>query len=228
MKKRIGLGFDFFDEFLDGGFEKGIINNVYGPAGSGKSLVCMLCALSVIKDGKRVIYVDTEAGFSLERFAQLDEDYKEHLDKIFFLKPNSFEEQRSVFEKMKEVINKDVGLIIVDSISMLYRLELGRADQVYNTNRELGLQVNFLSEAARKNNICVLITSHVYSDFENKEKIRMVGGDFLKYSSKCLLELENLSGGLRHAILVKHRSIEENKTTSFSIVKEGIRKEKKD
>jgi DNA repair protein RadB len=231
-----------FDEFLNGGFELGIINNVYGPSGCGKTLISMIATIKTIEAGKRVIYIDTEGGFSIERFKQLSKDYKEILDKIIFLKPNTFTEQKKVFEmlrncftisgtqknppnsssELKEIINEDIGLIIVDSISMLYRLELGKNEKVYNINRELGLQVSFLNEIARKEKIGVLLTSHVYSDFDNKDSVKMVGGDFLKYASKCVIEIQNMEKGLRKAIMKRHRSIKEDKELMFKIINEGI------
>ena len=45
-----------------------------------------------------------------------------------------------------------------------------------------------LTELSRKRGIPIVITNQVYSDFESDE-IKMVGGDLLKYSSKCLIEL---------------------------------------
>lgn len=205
---------------LHGGFEYGIINNIYGPAGSGKTLICMLLCIEVIKSGKRVIYIDTEEGFSIERFKQLTDE--NILDKILFLKPNNFEEQKKVFDSLRNLFSDDIGLIVVDSISMLYRLELGKNEQVYNINRELGTQVSFLSEIAREKKIGIILTSHVYSDFDNKDKIKMVGGDFLKYSSKCLIELQNLKDGVKRAELIRHRSLP-NREYLFRISKEGIK-----
>ena len=49
----------------------------------------------------------------------------------------------------------------------------------------------------------------------------MVGGDILKYSSKCLIELKNLKN-MKLAVLKKHRSLPENLSTEFRIVQEGI------
>ncbi|MEK6914801.1 MAG: hypothetical protein AABW83_04075 [Nanoarchaeota archaeon] len=50
----------------------------------------------------------------------------------------------------------------------------------------------------------------------------MVGGDILKYWSKCAIELQNEKGKKR-AIIRKHRSIHE-KDLYFEIINEGIRK----
>jgi DNA repair protein RadB len=144
------------------------------------------------------------------------------LNSIVFLRPITFEEQKKTFEKLKEVINNKVGLIIFDSVAMLYRLELGKTDDVYEVNKDLGKQLAYLKQIASKKNIPVLITNQVYADFEDKDKINIVGGDLLKYSSKCLLELQITPSGNRRCIVKKHRAIEAEKSITFKIVEGGI------
>ncbi|MBW2966247.1 DNA repair and recombination protein RadB [Candidatus Woesearchaeota archaeon] len=217
-------GSPILDLLLEGGYEKDIITTVYGPAGSGKTLLCMLALLKTVESGKKIIYIDTEGGFSVERLKQLSSNYEKVLEKILFLKPTSFQDQKKAFEKLTQVINDKIGLVIVDTIAMLYRLELGKSDDVYEVNRELGKQLSYLSEIARKKQIPVLIANQVYSNFEKKGEVNIVGGDLLKYSSKCLIELQALSSGNRKAILKKHRSVSSEKQTTFKIVEKGISK----
>lgn len=220
--KKVLSGVEKLDLFLDGGFESDVVTTIYGPAGSGKTLFCILASIEAVKEGKKVIYIDTEGGFSFERIKQIDDDYDLLLKHIIFLKPTNFEEQKDVFEKLRDLATKDIGLIIVDSISMLYRIELGKGEAVYNTNKELGLQISYLSEIARKKNIPVLLTNQVYADFEVKNKVKMVGGDLLKYGSKCLIELKK-ENDKRIISLIKHRSIKEGKEIMFEIVNKGVK-----
>ena len=118
---------------------------------------------------------------------------------------------------------------------MLYRLELAEArkkglDSVRKVNSDLANQMKILYEIARKKDIPVLITSQVYNNFLNEEDwlagkeagVNVVGGDLLKYWSKCIIELKNKSGKKR-AILRKHRSLPEREL-NFEICNEGIRK----
>lgn len=217
-------GSPILDWLLKGGYEKDILTTIYGPAGSGKTLFCMLCLLKTSELGKKIIYIDTEGGFSTERLKQLSPNYKKILENIVFLRPTSFKGQKKAFEKLKQVINNKIGLIIIDTIAMLYRLELGKSEDVYEVNRELGKQLSCLSEIARKKKIPVLIANQVYADFDNKDKVNIVGGDLLKYSSKCLIELQLTPSGNRRAILKKHRSISAEKEITFKIVEKGISK----
>jgi len=223
---KIPTGSKILDKLLEGGYEEDIITTVYGPSGSGKTNLCILAAIKVAKQGKKVIYIDTENNFSVERFKQicdaLNLNYLKTINNMVFFKPINFTEQKKTFEKLKETIRGKVGLVIVDSIAMLYRLEMGKDNDIYETNRDLGKQISYLTEIARKKKIPVLLSNQVYADFEDKDKVNLVGGDLLKYGSKCLLELQITPAGNRRCIVKKHRSIEEDKEITFKIVEGGI------
>ena len=223
---RITTGSKVLDSMLNGGYEKDVITTIYGPAGSGKTVLCLLCSINMARTGKKIVYVDCEGGFSLERLKQItshiSQDYRKILDDIIFLKPTSFAEQKKSFEKLRDIVNDKIGLIVVDTIAMLYRLELGKDEDIHEVNIELGKQISYLTEIARKKSIPVLITNQVYADFDVKDKVNIVGGDILKYGSKCLIELQITPNNNRRAILKKHRSIEEEKELLFKIVEGGI------
>jgi len=245
---KVSSGNKELDEFLGGGYEDDVITTIYGPAGSGKTNLCMIAAVEQAKNGKKVIFIDTEGGFSVDRLSQIgDETFMKN---ILILKATSFSEQKDVFNRLLEellegrsyskysrtkeqVPRKDIGLIIVDSIAMLYRLEMGNArgekdeSKINSINRSLAWQLKVLSEISRKKSIPIMVTNQVYSDFvKNPEveekKVHMVGGDLLKYWSKCIIELKRDSDK-RKAILRKHRSLPE-KDFSFQITMKGISK----
>ena len=165
-----------------------------------------------------MIYIDTEGGFSVRRLEQIEPDYKKMLSQMIFLKPTTFQEQKKAFGKLKDIVQtKKIGLVIIDSIAMLYRLELGKSEEIYEINRALGKQIARLTEITRKHNIPVLITNQVYSNFDDRDKVHMVGGDILKYGSKCLIELQITPDKKRRAVVKKHRSLPEGKEVTFEI-----------
>jgi len=236
---KISTGNEDFDEWLAGGYESDIITTIYGPAGSGKTNFCVLASAALASKSKKVIFIDTEGGFSVERLAQIADTSV--LKNILMLKATSFKEQKDIFNNLLGKINKDIGLIVVDSAVMLYRLEMSMAkssnndEQARLVNRALAKQLEILNEIARNKNIPVIVTNQVYSPFIKKEdlgdrdieeekakQVRMVGGDILKYWSKCIIELRK-DGSKRKAILRKHRSLPE-KEFSFSIIGKGIEK----
>ena len=183
--------------------------------------------MSQAKKGKKVIFIDTEGGFSVERVKQLvgdDEDYKEVLKNILLMKPTNFKEQQEAFDKLSKYLKDEIVLIVVDGLTMLYRLEFADARKkgekdVQGVNFELVRQIKTLAEIARKKNIPVLVTNQVYR-WEDEDK--MVGGDILKYWGKCWIEIVN-DKGKRTVYLRKHRSLPE-KSLTFQIYNEGVRK----
>ena len=223
---KVSAGSYDLNRWLAGGYESDVITTIYGGPGTGKTNFCMIVVASQAKKGEKVLYVDTEGGFSIERFKQLiGGDYEKVLENIILLKPTNFQEQRDAFKELLIHIKKNhLGLIVVDGMTMLYRLEFADArkkdfNEMQEVNQELVRQMRTLAEIARKQGIPILVTNQVY----NWEKDRkMVAGDILNYWSKCLIELVN-EGGKRVAFLRKHRSLPEKKL-EFQIVNEGIKK----
>lgn len=192
-------GSPVFDDLLDGGYEKGIITVVYGPAGSGKSNL-MLLALTTIE--QKAVFIDTEGSFSVDRLSQFTPKAQELLDRVVILKAPSFEQQGTIIERLPEMIKSGVGIIIVDGIATQYRAAIARGEK--DLNNELSKQINVLYGLAMQYDIPVLLTSQVYADMEG-DGVKVVGGDIIKYSAKCMIELQNDSG--RKALLIKHRSL---------------------
>lgn len=223
---RVSAGSYDLNKWLYGGYETDIITTIYGAPGSGKTNFCLLAAVSQAKKGKRVLYMDTEGGFSTERVKQLaGEAYEEVMKYIFILKPTSFSEQKEAFKALLKEVTKDhLGLIIVDGMTMLYRLDSAAAkkqsvSELQEVNAELARQMRVLVEIARRQGIPVLLTNQIY---RWEESTRMIAGDILQYWSKCLIELVN-ENGKRTAFLRKHRSLPEKKF-EFIIVNEGVKK----
>lgn len=215
---KISTGTKLLDKLLEGGYETDAITTIYGPPGSGKTNLGMLAALQVAKNGKKVVYIDTEGGFSTDRLKQIMPDYKQALDNIVFLKPTTFEDQNKAVAQLKELATEKIGLIVIDTISMLYRLQRSyKEDDTHN--KDLYNQILQLNEIARTKKIPVLMLSQIYTSFDNG-KAKLVGGDIVNYASKCLLELENLNNK-RRVKLKKHRSLPANHAM-FRIMEKGI------
>lgn len=238
--KKISAGSYDLNTWLYGGYENDIVTVIYGGSGTGKTNFCLCAAVSQAKKGNKVVFVDTEGGFSVERVKQLVEEgngngggkkgnenklsYDEILKNIFLLKPVNFTEQKKAFAELLKYLGGEISLVVVDGMTILYRLDFADAREkneveMQKINAELVRQIKTLAEIARKREIPVLVTNQIYR-WEEADK--MVGGDILKYWSKCHIELVN-DRGKRMAYLRKHRSLPE-KELVFEIKNGGIRK----
>ncbi|UCD04200.1 MAG: DNA repair and recombination protein RadB [Candidatus Woesearchaeota archaeon] len=223
--KKVSSGSKVLDELLNGGYESGIITTIYGASGTGKSNIGILSAVNLARQGKKVVYIDSEGSFSKDRAHQIEEDYEKIIDNIIFLKPTSFQEQIEAVNEVKEIVNAEsrIGMIIIDSIALLYRLELGEKEDALKTNRAMARLLRTLAEIARKKELPILVMNQVYADFQKKQDVKMVGGDLLKYWSKCIVKLESIDA-IKKATVVKHRSIPSGKAAYFEIRNKGLRK----
>ncbi|PIN81594.1 DNA repair and recombination protein RadB [Candidatus Woesearchaeota archaeon CG10_big_fil_rev_8_21_14_0_10_30_7] len=216
--ERISTGSNILDDFLEGGYETDTITTIYGPAGSGKTNLVILACVKSALIGKKIIFIDTEGSFSIERLKQLTPRYNEVLENLLFIKPTNIDEQQKIFEEVSKIKNFD--LLIIDTMTYLYRLRRVK-NSIKEANDSLAEQMSFLLELTRKKNIPVIITNQVYTDFENSQT-RMLGGDIIGYASKCILELQSFHKNRRKIILRKHRSIAGEKELYFQILNEGI------
>ena len=235
---KISSGSYDLNKWLYGGYEKDVITMIAGPPGSGKTNMCILAACSQARKGGKIIFIDTEGGFSVERVKQIvGKDYEEILKNIFLLEPTNYDEQIKSFSQLLSKLKKEhVGLIIIDSMANFYRLELGEAAKsgeqserlIRELNSKVAQQMRVLSEISRKQKIPIIITNQVYNEFLSEEEMRkgvkkevnLVGGDLLKYWSKCIIELK-IENRKRKAILLKHRSLP-IKEMGFDIREKGI------
>lgn len=217
---RLPSGCEGLDRLLGGGFESGIITQIYGESGTGKTNIAIQLAVQAVARGLRVIFIDTE-GFSPERFRQIaGEGAKEIASRILIFEPLSLEQQHTSIREASRIAGREVGLLVLDSATSLYRVLLENKDN-RAVRRALSLQMGELQEIARRHRMPVLITNQVYMEIETG-KLRPIGGTCLEHLSKAIISLEKAGEGLRRARIAKHRSQPEGETAEFRITSRGV------
>ncbi|MCX6671825.1 MAG: DNA repair and recombination protein RadB [Euryarchaeota archaeon] len=213
----LSLGCQPLDILLGGGLESGIITRVYGEAGTGKTNLCLQAARECVLSDKKGAYIDTE-GVSGERIRQIcvDCDYKKILRDILFFTPTSFESQEQMIHDA--TATKAVGLIIVDTITMFYRLNL--EDDREGGIRSFTRQVTDLQVAAREKDLFVIITEQVYTD--KAGEVKPFTNRDAEHMTKTILRLDRKGIGQREATIIKHRSQPEGKKACFRISAVGL------
>jgi DNA repair protein RadB len=203
----------------------------YGPPGSGKTNLCLLAAVSCVRGGGKVLYMDTEGGFNRERLRQITNSWQTVMDNTILVEPRNFREQSAL---IGELDRHRADLFIVDSMVTLYRLEYAEKDggkvrpggpskSVLEANRELSRQLSLLSALARGKEVPVLVTAHTFKHWDTGLN-EIVGGDAIKYWSKVIVYIEK-TGRIseRKATLIKHTHLPEWGSVKFNIINEGIK-----
>ena len=215
--KRIPTGCGSFDSLLGGGLEKGSVTLLYGEAGTGKTNFGLQTAYNVARSGFKTAYVDTE-GLSSDRIEQIFGE-KEYIKDLLVFQVHSFEEQIDRIPKVCRLCsaNDKIGLVVVDSVTMFYRLH---SDDT-SVRNEFIKQTELLMEAARQNDVAILLTSQVYTNI-GSGSIEFLGGHALHHNAKTIIRLDKRANGRRTAVIVKHRSLPEGKFANYRITETGI------
>ena len=225
MPKIVPTGCISLDKLLGGGFPSEAITLIYGEAETGKTSLAVQCAVNCARRGIKSLFIDTDGTFSYERLSQIAEyDYGEISPLIIIIRPTTFHEQSNAIDHLEKVITDKFGLIIVDTVTSLYRVELDDIEETYAANRKLNRQLAVLTELAKTRDITVFVVSQVRSvPFGPTVDMRPVATRVLNYWSEVVLDMKQ-TGQTRviNVIREKHPSIKIKGNVYVKIESSGI------
>jgi DNA repair protein RadB len=189
---KIPTGCRAIDKALEGGIPSGSVSLIYGEAETGKTTLAMQLAVNCAKQGYKTLFIDCDGTFSVRRLSQIaSEDFEETAELIILMKPSSFHEQTQVTEKLTEYVTKSFGLIVIDTVTSLYRLKVAESpERTFELNRELNRQIALLAQIAKTHKIAVLLVSQVRSIFdETHTGVEPVATRVLKFWSDTIIAM---------------------------------------
>ena len=147
-----------FDQFLHGGIRTGMITNILGESGTGKSQFCFTICANLLKENEKVniIFIDTSGTFRPERIFEIIEE-KYYSDKILnnikYFRPYTIKHQ---FEAIKKITEIKPKLVIIDTITSVISVESKKIA------RHLIL-MKFIHQLAHLaiNNNCAIVTTNM-------------------------------------------------------------------
>lgn len=212
-------GAEGLDRLLGGGLEPRMITQFVGEAGSGKSTLCLVAAVTVLRNGGGVVYVDTE-GFSVDRFSQIaGTETEDAASRLYVFEPLTFAEQGAMISSAESLLKAGkVQLLIVDSATALYRMEQMETRAALSM---LSHQMMVLLGLAKRFGVPAVITNQVFMDVD-RHRLSGLGGTALAHISKAIVRVDKYEG-FRRAVLIKHRSRPEGDQWDFVITGDGIR-----
>jgi DNA repair protein RadB len=219
LQNSIPTGCISLDKLLGGGFPADCVSLIYGEAETGKTSLAVQCAVNCARRGHKSLFIDTDGSLSSERLSQIAEyDYEKISPLIIIMRPTTFKEQVKTMDQLEKIINKKFELIVIDTITSLYRLELNDPKNTFASNRELNRQLAILTQIAKTRGVATLVVSQVRSiPLSKKREMQPVATRVLDYWSDIVLDLKQ-TGQTRvmKVLREKHPTI---KGTGFCYVK---------
>lgn len=187
----ISTGLQKLDEILCGGINPGVITDIYGASGTGKTQFLLQICVNAVKKGGNVLFLDTTGGFRPERILEMQKKQnieEKILDKITISRVTNTSEQINSIKNFK---TKNYSLIVIDNITDLFSYEYHSDDSIFKKNSLFIKHMHELSAYAIENNIPIVITNMI-RQIDNKEIENMQKAIDLSTHIKIRLYKESL------------------------------------
>jgi len=166
----LSTGSHGIDRLLGGGLPLHQIGLLYGEAATGKTILSMQCVLEAARKEYKVFYLDADQSFSANRMEQLAGG-RELAERIVLFRPEDFDDQGRIVENIENLLTKTPTLLVVDSITGLYRGGQVKSEGYFGRDRELNRQLAQLDALSSRFAVWILLTGQVHSS--------PVGGEWL-------------------------------------------------
>ena len=164
----ISTGLKKIDNFLSGGIPNGVLVDIFGENGTGKTQLLLQLSINSIKNGGRVLYFDTTGGFRPERILQIQKNSNSNygfLEKITVSRVRNTSEQ---IESIKKIKPGFFSLIVIDNVTDLFSYEYKKLENVSEKNSLFMNYMNNLSKFSVKTKTPIVI-SNMIRQIDNQE-----------------------------------------------------------
>jgi len=183
-------GISKLDRLLGRGVSTGLITHVFGRAGAGKTTFALSFVKSTLDLGARVIYVNSESSSPIERLEQIMvEKYDKYASQVTLLLPKNFEEQNTIIEDLELYVKDNTRLVVIDTLTRLYRTVLDDKKTNYVVHRELNRQMGFLKGLAKQKDLGIVVLNQVRAKMDEPEGIEPVASSIMDYWSNYVIRL---------------------------------------
>jgi RecA/RadA recombinase len=184
-------GVSLLDRLFSGGVSTGLFTHVYGEAASGKSTIALQFVSAACRIGISTVYVNAEATSPVERLEQISgKKYDELKKSVQFLVPKDFGEQAAIFDDLELFAKEGTRLVVIDTLTKLYRAVLDDRDANYANHRELNRQAGILKGLARQKDMAVIVLNQVRSRMDGIIDIEPVAKNIMDYWADYVLRMD--------------------------------------
>ncbi len=199
---RISTGSKDLDELIGGGVETDAVTEVYGRFASGKTQIGFQLAVNVQLPkkegglGGNALFIDTEGTFRPERIVSMAKaaglDPDKTLENIVVVRALNTDQQVLTAERAdKLIVEKNIKLIIVDSLTSLFRAEFLGRGALNERQQKLNSHIHRLALLANKYNLAVYVTNQVMDNpgMLFGDPTTPIGGNILAHAATTMLYL---------------------------------------
>ena len=156
------------DEFLSGGIPDGVIVDIFGGNGTGKTQLLLQLSINSIKNGGKVLFLDTTGGFRPERILEIQKKSNSNLNllnNIIVSRITNTSEQINSIKNFKE---NNFSLIIIDNITDLFSYEYKNNQSIFKKNSLFMKYMRELSLYAVTHKVPIVITNMIRNSNEQE------------------------------------------------------------
>ena len=164
----ISTGLQKLDKFLSGGIPDGIIVDIFGGRGSGKTLLSFQLMINSIKNGGNVLYLDTSGGFRPERILEIQKELKIDIDLLEKITVSRITNTSEQIKSLQNIAENNFSLIVIDNITDLFSYEYQSDESIFEKNSLFMKYMHELSKFAITNKIPIVVTNMI-RNMDDKE-----------------------------------------------------------
>jgi DNA repair protein RAD51 len=164
----ISTGLQKLDEFLSGGIPSGVIVDIFGGAGTGKTQLLLQLSINSIKKGGHVLYFDTTGEFRPERVLEIQKQTEMQFDILQQITVSRLTNTSEQIKSIKNIQNKNFSLIVIDNVTDLFSYEYKKDESIFEKNSLFMKYMHDLSKLAITNKIPIILTNMI-RNIEGKE-----------------------------------------------------------
>ncbi|MFQ5782329.1 MAG: ATPase domain-containing protein [Nitrosopumilus sp.] len=164
----ISTGLQKLDDFLSGGIPNGVIVDIFGGNGTGKTQLLLQLSINAIKNGGHVLYLDTTGGFRPERILQIQNQSKHKFDFLEQITVSRITNTSEQINSIRNLQKNDYSLIVIDNVTDLFSYEYKKNESTFEKNSLFMKYMYELSEFAITKKIPIVITNMIRT-IEDKE-----------------------------------------------------------
>ena len=212
----INTGIKNIDQFLNGGIKNGIITDIFGATGTGKTQLAMQISINSMLQGGNVLFLDTTGKFRPERMLDLIKSRNLEpnlLDRVKVARITNTSEQIKYLSKINE---KDFSLVIIDNITDLFSYEFSKEEQNLEKNIIFMQYMHDLSLIAIQNKLPIIVTNMIrkFDDYESENLDKSI-------SMYTHVKIQLLKKGTKYFGKI-FPSLNQKKEFEYQITKEGL------